>query len=455
MVAESSFYKDSTTYDQIQSAVTVLADAQTAASSAAASAAAAEAAVESIGVGVTGTGNRVLATSPSLTTPVISGFTSFLPVANPNNYIAIQNGTAPLGGGATLNFRFQNGPFSAPVTSKFGDEMFYFSGESWDGTTFVQTIPNAIVCIALEDFTPTAHGSAWVIQSTSMGTTDGQCEMCWCDGATAVAGNYSVPGMGQGTINAENGVYDSYHRVYFPTGTDVAVADGGTGASTASAARTNLGVGTADSPQFAGVNIGHASDTTLTRTGAGDIAVEGNTVYRAGGTDVAVADGGTGASTAAQARINLGLSAGQYPGTATNDNASSGNVGEFISSVIPFGTALGLTTTVAANLTSLPLTAGDWDVTFTPIFVPGATTAITQMAASISTTSATFDNNPPNFCSQSYSPTIGTGGNVFSAPTITRRISLASTTTVYGVGRSTFSTSTMGIYGALEARRVR
>lgn len=66
-------------------------------------------------------------------------------------------------------------------------------------------------------------------------------------------------------------------------------------------ARTSLGLGTGDSPQFTAVNIGAASDTTITRTGAGDIAVEGNGIYRAGGTDVAIADGGTGASTAATA----------------------------------------------------------------------------------------------------------------------------------------------------------
>jgi len=35
------------------------------------------------------------------------------------------------------------------------------------------------------------------------------------------------------------------------------------------------GVATTDSPQFAGVNVGHATDTTITRTGAGVIAVEG------------------------------------------------------------------------------------------------------------------------------------------------------------------------------------
>ena len=152
--------------------------------------------------------------------------------------------------------------------------------------------------------------------------------------------------------------------------TDLAVADGGTGASTAAGARTNLlpsktgnalkvlrvnagetdyelataagggdvsaaanitdnrvtrgdggakgiqesGVTIDDSANMTGVaalgattiELGHASDTTIARSGAGDIAIEGNAVYRAGGTDVPVADGGTGASTAAGARTNLG-----------------------------------------------------------------------------------------------------------------------------------------------------
>lgn len=89
--------------------------------------------------------------------------------------------------------------------------------------------------------------------------------------------------------------------------TDLAVADGGTGASTAAGAATNLGLGTGDSPQFTGINVGHATDTTLARASAGNLSVEGNLLYRVGGTDVAVADGGTGASTAGDARTNLGL----------------------------------------------------------------------------------------------------------------------------------------------------
>lgn len=74
-----------------------------------------------------------------------------------------------------------------------------------------------------------------------------------------------------------------------------------------SAVRTTLGVGTGDTPQLAGIEVGHASDTTLARDAAGDISVEGKRIYRDGGTDVPVADGGTGSSTASGARTNLGL----------------------------------------------------------------------------------------------------------------------------------------------------
>ena len=48
--------------------------------------------------------------------------------------------------------------------------------------------------------------------------------------------------------------------------------------ATAAALATLAGVGTGDSPQFTAVNIGHATDTTITRVSAGVIAVEGKTV---------------------------------------------------------------------------------------------------------------------------------------------------------------------------------
>jgi hypothetical protein len=52
-------------------------------------------------------------------------------------------------------------------------------------------------------------------------------------------------------------------------------------------ARTSLGLGTGNSPQFTVIELGHATDTTISRVSAGRIAVEGSNVQMA--SDIGVA----------------------------------------------------------------------------------------------------------------------------------------------------------------------
>ena len=96
-----------------------------------------------------------------------------------------------------------------------------------------------------------------------------------------------------------------------PTNGGVIIGDGSNFVlETGSTLRSSLGLGTGDTPQFNGINVGHASDTTITKASAGDIQIENNIVYRAGGTNVAIADGGTNADNESAARTNLGLEIG-------------------------------------------------------------------------------------------------------------------------------------------------
>ena len=58
----------------------------------------------------------------------------------------------------------------------------------------------------------------------------------------------------------------------------VSISKGGTGSTTAAGAASALGVGTEDSPQFTAIELGHASDTTLARSSAGVVTIQGQTI---------------------------------------------------------------------------------------------------------------------------------------------------------------------------------
>ena len=149
------------------------------------------------------------------------------------------------------------------------------------------------------------------------------------------------------------------------------------------------------------------------------------------------------------------IATGQIPGTTTNDNAAAGNVGEYVESVVAIGSAVALTTSTAANITSISLTAGDWDVDALAYFVPNAATVNTTEACSIGTVSATLDGTAGRVQAVTI-PTAGiTGGSGHSCSIPPYRFSLSATTTIFLVAFAVFTTNTNAAFGRLAARRVR
>ena len=148
------------------------------------------------------------------------------------------------------------------------------------------------------------------------------------------------------------------------------------------------------------------------------------------------------------------ISFGQIPGTTTNDNASAGNVGEYQSASRSTGSPISLTSNVGADITSVSLTAGDWDVEGNPYIALGATTTMTACNWWISTSSATYPGGTTQVSFYNFA-IAAAAGQAFGYPTPTVRISLSGTTTVYFSIAATFATSTLTAAGSIRARRVR
>jgi hypothetical protein len=140
-------------------------------------------------------------------------------------------------------------------------------------------------------------------------------------------------------------------------------------------------------------------------------------------------------------------------GTNTNDSAAAGDVGEYVSSTIAVGSPVALTTNTPANLTSISLTAGDWDVSFNMIFSPASGTSVTNYIGGLNTTTAT----QPTFGSPNRIDYAAVAAVNFFLPMAlpAQRFSLSGTTTVYAVATAVFTVSTMSVCGILRARRVR
>lgn len=141
---------------------------------------------------------------------------------------------------------------------------------------------------------------------------------------------------------------------------------------------------------------------------------------------------------------------GRFIGTSTNDSAGSGEVGEIITATNSGGTSL--TSATPANISSISLTAGDWDVwgSINGAFSGGSGTI--SLNSAINTASATLPstNGTDNL---TYSGVVNYSTNIILP--VRTRISIASTTTVYLVTQTNFGSGSCTGYGKISARRAR
>ena len=138
--------------------------------------------------------------------------------------------------------------------------------------------------------------------------------------------------------------------------------------------------------------------------------------------------------------------------TAAADNAPAGFIGEVISSNVTTGVAL--TTAVAANVTSIALTAGDWDVQG-EVWISIGTGGATAAHAGINTTTAALPAaSALNTARETFNMALAASTSVILSLR-SCRVSIAATTTFFLVAQCSFPSGAPTATGNIWARRSR
>jgi hypothetical protein len=142
---------------------------------------------------------------------------------------------------------------------------------------------------------------------------------------------------------------------------------------------------------------------------------------------------------------DLAVAATKNKGVTDGSDAVAGDIGEYL--FTPSGASVGLSNGALANICSLDLTPGDWDVAGNVIFNP--TGAVTFAAASCSTASVTLNVIAARVAGSAAANQLrlGTGGD--------QRINVSADTTVYLVAQCGFTSGSVSATGTIWGRRVR
>jgi hypothetical protein len=272
----------------------------------------------------------------------------------------------------------------------------------------------------------------------------------------------SVSGLTNTGLTASKPVFTDASKLLTSTGV-VPVANGGTNASAASITSFNniTGYTATGATGTTSTNLVFSTSPSVTTpTLVGDATLStGNLILGTSGKGITDSTGVTTlnftSTTITGSKLivpSLGVK-----GVSTNTNATAGNVGEFISSTVAYNATGNLTTGVSTNVTSISLTAGDWDVSGTAFIdaSSGSGTVVKNVLSGFSSTSATLPayQYQGSFVFGGAGTTPFVNGDVY-APPPTFRFSLSATTTIYLVINASFTTSNCTAGGYIAARRV-
>jgi hypothetical protein len=239
--------------------------------------------------------------------------------------------------------------------------------------------------------------------------------------------------------NSITGVAPSIGSLGSDTNINVNLIPKGTGVVATNTTSNNIlqmtsGTGYQHSTVFVASNTA-ASQTVTFPDASGTVQLQGQSLGAATATSIAFSP-----------------TTGGIIGTTTNDNASSGYVGEFKDTGLIGRSSFGSSGTTS-NLTSFSLTAGDWDVSFQAVISVSASASISDLIGGIQTTSAGVSSGVG---AGQFFIAFAAAANPYTITQVGElRVSLATTTTIYLTGSATYTGTAPTYYCQMTARRVR
>lgn len=403
--------------------------------------------------GNTGTGSFVGSASPSITTPTITGsngfnVATFTDAASTTDYFQLSSSTA---NNATINLISSNTNASFSILAKGAGGVVI--GALGGVTNTPLNLSNGVTSLQMNIGALTSGRIAYFPDLTGTVALSGASQNVTF-GIMQCSSIYAPNGTGLINPNGVTNAVNYWTISNNSTGQPVYMASAGSDANigqyfiTKGDAGVVLQTAAVSTPPLS-IQSGTSSQHTTNFSFSNTAAARTVTFPDATGTLLM-----TGQAISTVPSIAFSSTTGVV-GTTTNDNAAAGSVGEYISASVSSGSAVSLTTITDKNLTSVSLTAGDWDLYYNACFFPANGTQLTRVYSGLTATSATMPGiNDQSNAIQTVAIT-GDGSNKFYNTTGSLRVSISATTTYYCVVQAQFSVSTCSAFGWVWARRRR